>query len=84
MANESHGGTEQGESLPRRILAIDGGGLKGAMPAAFLAELEQPDAAISRKRLSTARSNEGAKPTMRRHTGTFQRAIWRPGSARAT
>lgn len=26
---------------PRRILAIDGGGLKGALPAAFLAEMER-------------------------------------------
>lgn len=28
-------------ALPRRILSIDGGGLKGALPAAFLAELER-------------------------------------------
>jgi len=41
MANESKDGAAKGGSLPRRILAIDGGGLKGAMPSAFLAELEQ-------------------------------------------
>src|SRR5690349_7315370 len=29
------------EPYPRRILTIDGGGLKGAMPAAFLAEIEE-------------------------------------------
>jgi predicted acylesterase/phospholipase RssA len=28
------------KSFPRRILTIDGGGLKGAMPAAFIAEME--------------------------------------------
>lgn len=30
-----------GEAYPRRILSIDGGGLKGAMPAAFLATIEE-------------------------------------------
>jgi patatin-like phospholipase/acyl hydrolase len=29
------------EPYPRRILTIDGGGLKGAMPAAFIAEIEE-------------------------------------------
>ena len=28
-------------TAPRRVLSIDGGGLKGAMPAAFLAQLEE-------------------------------------------
>ena len=31
---------ERGSTFSRRILTIDGGGLKGAMPAAFLAEIE--------------------------------------------
>lgn len=35
------GADEGREPYPRRILTIDGGGLKGAMPAAFLAEVEQ-------------------------------------------
>lgn len=29
------------EEAPRRVLSIDGGGLKGAMPAAFLAQVEE-------------------------------------------
>ncbi|WP_264446796.1 CBASS cGAMP-activated phospholipase [Novosphingobium sp. JCM 18896] len=40
MASDSADDTTK-RHLPRRILAIDGGGLKGAMPAAFLAELER-------------------------------------------
>ena len=28
------------DAVPRRVLSIDGGGLKGAMPAAFLAQIE--------------------------------------------
>lgn len=36
-----HGANSNGEPYPRRILTIDGGGLKGAMPAAFLAEIEE-------------------------------------------
>lgn len=35
------GAEKEGATLPRRILTIDGGGLKGAMPAAFLAEVEE-------------------------------------------
>ncbi len=35
------GAIAEGSTFPRRILTIDGGGLKGAMPAAFLAEVEQ-------------------------------------------
>ena len=31
----------EGATFPRRILTIDGGGLKGAMPAAFIAEIEE-------------------------------------------
>jgi patatin-like phospholipase/acyl hydrolase len=34
-------------NLPRRILSIDGGGLKGALPAAFLAEIER----LTKKRI---------------------------------
>ena len=30
----------EGGAIPRRVLSIDGGGLKGAMPAAFLAQVE--------------------------------------------
>lgn len=35
------GANSNSEPYPRRILTIDGGGLKGAMPAAFLAEIEE-------------------------------------------
>lgn len=35
------GANRNSEPYPRRILTIDGGGLKGAMPAAFLAEIEE-------------------------------------------
>lgn len=35
------GAVEGREPYPKRILTIDGGGLKGAMPAAFIAEIEE-------------------------------------------
>ena len=35
---------DDGEARSRRVLSIDGGGLKGAMPAAFLAEIERATA----------------------------------------
>lgn len=41
MASESLTSTGEAEAMPRRILTIDGGGLKGALPAAFLAEIER-------------------------------------------
>lgn len=41
VADESSTTGDDGAGLPRRILAIDGGGLKGAFPAAFLAEAER-------------------------------------------
>lgn len=41
VADESSTTGDDGAKLPRRILAIDGGGLKGAFPAAFLAEAER-------------------------------------------
>lgn len=41
MPHETHMPAERPTGLPRRILAIDGGGLKGALPAAFLAEVER-------------------------------------------
>ncbi|WP_298814670.1 CBASS cGAMP-activated phospholipase [uncultured Sphingomonas sp.] len=41
MSRETHASAERPAGLPRRILAIDGGGLKGALPASFLAEMER-------------------------------------------
>lgn len=41
MSVESRAQDALAGGLPRRILTIDGGGLKGALPAAFLAELER-------------------------------------------
>ncbi|MFL0586093.1 CBASS cGAMP-activated phospholipase [Sphingomonas panaciterrae] len=41
MVDESDAVKRSAADLPRRILAIDGGGLKGALPAAFLAEMER-------------------------------------------
>lgn len=41
MTGESDTAEGRAADLPRRILTIDGGGLKGALPAAFLAEMER-------------------------------------------